>query len=95
MHSAPCNNFDHLAVHVKIDSLHLDDRTRAFIGPCNRLQQQVSRTPRPPSTAAMAEYEAERLARIAENKRRMSEIGLAQVRQAQTGDVTWPDPDRF
>ncbi len=28
----------------------------------------------------MADYEAERQARIAENKRRMSEIGLAQVR---------------
>jgi hypothetical protein len=43
----------------------------------------------------MAEYEAERLARIAENKRRMSEIGLAQVRHAQTGHFTRPDPDRF
>lgn len=30
-------------------------------------------------TAAMVEYEAERQARIAENKRRMTEIGLAQV----------------
>jgi hypothetical protein len=52
-------------------------------------------TQRPPTTAVMAEYEAERLARIAENKRRMTEIGLAQVKLVATLEITRPVPDRL